>query len=173
MARTEYIYLKGKVKWCRPHQPDPWGNWKTDLYPDAESLSIVKQLKETKDGVTGIKNVIKKDEEGEYITLRRPQQKPIGGKLVAFTPPEVLDGSQTLPDGSSPPLRDTAIGNGTDATVKLQVYTHKTPGGGQARAIRWEAIRIDNLVTFSGRSDFTEDEEKQTRGLAEQPKPVW
>lgn len=173
MARTEFLYFKGKVKWCRPHQPDPWGNWKTEFYPIAEDLVRIKALKETQDGVSGIKNTIKKDEDGEFISLRRPQSKLMKGKVTGFAPPEVLDGATTLPDGSNPPLRDTAIGNGSDATVKVSVYTHGTPGGGKARACRWEAIRIDNLIPYEGRKDFTDIEERQIKGLAEQPKPLW
>jgi hypothetical protein len=170
---TEFLYLKGKVKWCRPQQPDPWGNWKTEFYPIPEDLAKIKALKETSNGVTGIKNTIKKDEDGEYVSLRRPQSKLMRGKVTGFAPPEVLDGSVVLPDGSNPPLRDTPIGNGTDATVKISVYTHSTPGGGKARATRWEAIRVDNLVPYKGRDEFTEGEEKQIRGLAESPKPLW
>lgn len=170
---TEFLYLKGKVKWCRPHMPDPWGNYKTEFYPTAEDLVKVKALKETKNGVSGIKNTIKKDEDGEYISLRRPQSKVMKGVVKGFTPPEVLDGSQTLPDGSNPPLRETPIGNGTDATIKISVYTHGTPGGGKARATRWEAIRVDNLVPYEGRKDFTDGEAKQVEGLAESPKPQW
>lgn len=170
-ARTEYIYLKGKVKWFRHTAPDPWGNWKHDLYLDNGSLNIIKELQTVKDGVNGIKNVLKKDDEGYYIAVRRPQQKMMRGKVVGFAPPEVLDGSVTLPDGSNPPLRDTNVGNGSDVTTKCAVYTHGTPGGGKAKAMRWESSRIDALVPFDGKADFNETEEKQIRGLSQQPKP--
>lgn len=174
MARTEIHYWKGKVKWCKPHAPDPWGNWKTDFYPIPEDLEKIKALKKTSDaGVNGIKNVIKKDEDGEFLALRRPQQKLMRGKVMGFTPPEVLDGATTLPDGTNPPLRDQPIGNGTDATVKVLVYTHGTPGGGQARAMRWESIRIDNLVPYKSREDFDPVTQKQIEGLSEQPKPMF
>lgn len=173
MAKSEFLYLKGKVKWCRPSAVDQWGNWKTELYPDAASLEILKELQAPKGNIAGVKTVLKKDEDGYFCTIRRPREKQYGGKAVGFAPPEVLDGSQTLPDGSNPPLRDINIGNGSDATIKIVVYTHRVPGAGDAkgRAIRWEAIRIDNLVPFTGKKDFNENEEQATRGLSEQPKP--
>lgn len=175
-VNTEYVYLNGKVKWCRPQVPDPWGNWKTDLYPTAESLNKFKELKETKtigkDLVQGLKNILKKDEDGEYFTVRRPQQKLIRGKVIGFAPPEILDGTKTNPDGSHPPLRDVIIGNGSDVTIKLAVYKHRTPGGGFARACRWESLRVDNLVPFT-KEDRPDDVEKQLRGLEDQPKPTW
>jgi len=170
MARTEQFYWRGKVNWCRPHQPDPWGNWKTNFYPIPEHLEQIRKLKETDNGVSGIKNTIKKDEDGEFIVLRRPQQKMMKGKVTGFSPPEVLDGSKTLEDGSNPPLRDTPIGNGSDVTVKVSVYQHGTPGGGKAKAMRWDAVRIDNLVPFV-KKGFSEEEGKQIGDLMDQPKP--
>lgn len=174
MANTTYVYLKGKVKWCRPSATDQWGNWKTDIYPDAESLEKIRELQIAEGNVAGIKTQLKKDDDGYYCTIRRPREKNYGGKMIGFTPPEVLDGTTTLPDGSNPPLRDVNIGNGTDATLKCVVYQHRVPAGGagaKGRAIRWEAIRVDNLVPFTGKNEFSEGEEKQTRGLAEEPKP--
>jgi hypothetical protein len=171
MARSEYVYLKGKAKWFRHTRPDEWGNWKHDIYLDDASVDLIRELQLTKGGVSGIKNVLKKDEDGYYMSLRRPTQKIMKGKVVGFQPPEVLDGATTLPDGSNPPLRDTTVGNGSDITTKCMVYQHPTPGGGQARAMRWESTRIDNLVPYEGRSEFTEQEAKMVDGLIEQPKP--
>lgn len=173
MAKTDYVYLKGKVKWFRASKPDDWGNWKTDLYLVPESLEKVRELQTASSGVSGIKNTLKKDEEGYFITLRRPTAKTIRGKLVGFTPPEVLDGTKTLPDGTNPPLGEVAVGNGSDVTIKLSVYQHGTPGGGKAKACRWEAARIDNLVPYEGKSDFTEGEKEQIEGLSEQPAPLF
>lgn len=164
---TEYIYLSGKGKWIRPNAPDPWGNWKMDLYPNEDSHNKILDLKTSQDGVSGIKNEVKKDPvDGYFITLRRPTQKVYKGKVQGFAPPIVLD-------KAGQPLRDTPIGNGSDVTVKVAVYTHGTPGGGKAKALRWEALRVDNLVPFEPKKDFAEDQEKQVRGLDEQPEQLF
>lgn len=173
--KNDFRYWKGKVKWCRPHSVDPWGNWKTEFYPDEASLNEIRELQTASGNISGIKTQLKKDDDGYYISLRRPQQKTYSGKVIGYKPPEVLDGSMTLPDGSNPPLRDVNIGNGSDATVKVICYTHRVPTtkDGRARAIRWEAIRIDNLVPFTGKKELMEDEANQVKGLSEQPKPKW
>jgi hypothetical protein len=161
---TDFVYLTGKAKWCRATQPDPWGNWKIDLYLIPESVEKVNELKTTVSGVSGVKNELKKDEDGYYVTLRRPTQKMMRGKVVGFAPPEVLD-------KEGKPFHEP-IGNGSDVTVKVSVYTHGTPGGGKARAMRWEAVRVDNHVPFQ-KQDFPGDRAEQVAGLAEQPEPLF
>ena len=170
---SDFIFLKGKSKWFRHQQPDPWGNWKHDLYLDKESIEKIRELQLPKNNVQGIKNVLKKDEDGYYVTLRRPQQKMMRGKVIGFAPPEILDGATTLPDGSNPPLRDVLVGNGSDIVTKVEIYSHPTPGGGRARAMRWLSSRIDNLVPFQSREELTDIEEKLTRDLADQPKQLF
>lgn len=162
---TENKYLRGKLSWVRPDKPDPWGNYKATIHPDVESLEIARGL-----AAEGVKNQIRKDEDGYYIVYRRPTQKLIRGKVQAFVPVEMLDGNTKLPDGSYAPLRDVMVGNGSDGVIKLQVYEHGTPSGGKAKAARLESIRIDNLVPFSGREQFTPDEQRQTKGLDDVPK---
>ena len=165
---NEYVFLKGKTKWFRANQPDSYGNWKHQLWLDGPSLEKFRELQTTKSGVQGIKNVLQKDDDGYYVTIRRPQQKLIRGKVVGFAPPEVLDGSKTLPDGTNPPLRDVIVGNGSDIVTKIEVYSHPIPGGGRAKAVRWMSSRIDNLVPYEGRKDFTEDEERLVKGIEDQ-----
>lgn len=160
-GKTEYVYLQGKAKWARVTTPDPWGNWKITLYLTPDSYNEVMRLK-----AEGLKNIIKKDEDGHHVTLRRPVNKEIKGKLVGFAPPEVIN-----PDGT--PLRDVLIGNGSDVTVKLEVYSHKTPGGGQAKAARLQGVRVDNLVVFELSRDFEEDQQYQVKGLQERPPQLW
>lgn len=175
MARSEFIFLKGKVKWFTHTRPDDWGNWKTDFYPVPEALDVIRDLCTAQGGVNGIKNTLKKDEEGYYITFKRPQNKPMKGKLVAFTPPVVLDGTKPpLADGTYPPLAsDVMVGNGSDATIKIEVYTHGTPGGGRAKAARWDSARIDNLIPYEGKKDFPPEVQAQLEGLSEQSKPTF
>jgi hypothetical protein len=161
MAKTEFLFIKGKTKWFRHTTPDPWGNWKHQLWPDNDGLELVRLLQ-----TQGLKNVLKKDEDGWFTTFRRPQQKMMRGKVVGFAPPEVLDAQGN-------PLRDILVGNGSDVTTKLAVYEHGTPGGGKAKAARWEASRVDNLVPFEKDRDFEPDQEKQIRNLEDQPAPLF
>lgn len=153
MAKTEYVFLQGKAMWCRPHMVDKFGNWKTGIYLTPESVDIVKGLQ-----VRGLKNVLSLHEDGYYMQFNRPQQKNYGGKVIGLVPPEVLDR-----DGK--PMREILIGNGSDITLKLEVYGFKKFPG---IAARWMAVKVDNLVPFVPPKDFTEDEEKATRGLTEQ-----
>ena len=153
-GRTEHIYLQGKAKWCKITAPDPWGNWKITLYPTPESLDKFKAL--------GVKNHLKRDEDGDNVTFRRPSQKIIRGKTVGFSPPLVIDSNGI-------PLEGVLIGNGSDVTVKLDYYGFKTPIGDTGKAVRLASIRVDNLVPFKPEADYTEDQIKAVAKLREQP----
>lgn len=159
LSKTEYVYFKGKAKWAKHTTPDKFGNWKITIYLDDEGYKKVLDLQKE-----GLKNVLGKDEDGNFVTFRRAQQKMIRGKVVGFAPPEVLN-----PDGT--PLRDVLVGNGSDVTVKVEVYAYKPPVGNPAKAARLMSIRVDNLVPFELSRDFDEDQAKQVGGLLEQPKP--
>lgn len=165
-GRTYNEYLTGKLSWVRAERPNQWGDWSIQIHPDAPSLEKVREL-----AAEGVKNTIKKDEDGYYVTYKRPTSKTYNGKVMPFGPPVVLDGSKPLEGGGYAPLENTgAIGNGSDGIIKLQIYSHRTPSGGQAKAARWESVRIDNLVPFQKQEEFTEEEQRASKGLAEQPK---
>lgn len=174
---ADWVYLKGKFKWCRPNKPDPWGNWKTDFYPTSEDMEKFRELKKTHPttGALGIRNVIKKDDDGEFITVRRPLEKEYGGVMKGFVPPMMLDGTKKMDDGNYMPLPiGTLIGNGSDGVLKIEVYSYRDPTSkGKARAIRWAGGRIDNLVPFEGKKDYSPDEEKQAEGFDKQPAAEW
>lgn len=169
MAAMEFIYLQGKCKWARLIQPDTQfgdSKWKITQYLNDESYNKVLKLKEP----PAILNHIKKDEDGYYVNLSRKTQLNVKGKLVALPPPEILDGSQKLPDGSHPPLRDVLIGNGSDVTTKCQVYTYQLKTGqGKGRALRLVSVRVDNLIPFEVKRDFTDIQKDSIAGLNEQP----
>ena len=154
---TETVFVQGKSMWARTQRPDEWGNWSLQLHLDNKSLEIVNKLIEQ-----GLKNRLKKDDDGYFMTFRRPTQKMMRGKVIGFTPVEVLD-----KDGKTP--IDVAIGNGSDVTLKLEVYQHGTPGGGKAKAARLQGVRVDNLVPFESEKDYDETRQEQTSGLDEQP----
>lgn len=170
MAQKTYIFLKGKAKWANKlFIPDQmYKCWSVLIYPDQDSYSKILELKAGKEGIQGILNVIKKDEDGYNITLKRPTEKKFNGKLQGFIPPLVLnaDNSPFNPQGPQ-------IGNGSDVTCKIEYYQYKRPTGGYGSAIRLESVRIDNLVPFEKSKDFPDAQAKQASGLTDQPPPLF
>lgn len=164
MAKSEYFYFQGKAKWFRPAKVNEWGKWSHVLYPDDKSLEIIRTLQSE-----GVKNVLKKDEDGYFISIGRNSEirrrSDAGGmKMVGMTPPEVIK------DGM--PFKEP-IGNGSDITTKVEVYQHSTPGGGKAKAMRWISSRIDNLIPYEMPNDQFPEEAKQTNGLEKQPEQLF
>jgi hypothetical protein len=160
---ADYIFFQGKAKWVKSAQPNKFGNWSHDIYFNDESLEKFKKLQQDTDLVEGIKNTLKKDEDGFYASISRPTSKLMKGKVVGFAPPIILD--QT-----GQPLVDVLIGNGSDITTKIEYYVYKKPiGTRKGSAIRWFATKVDNLIPFVSQRDFDDGQEKQVRGLAEQP----
>lgn len=160
MASKE-IYFKGKGKWIKHMTPNKWDKWAMTLYPDKESLELLRDLQ-----ADGVKNVIRKDEDGYFTNISRPTSKLIRGKVMAFVPPKVVgkDGKEDL--------ANTRIGNGSDVTVKCICYDHPTPTG-TAKAIRWEALRVDNLIPFEMDKDLDSQEAGQVEGLMDQPEHLF
>lgn len=156
---TEFIVLKGKGSWINHNRPDKFDKWGLMLHPDAEALEIIRDLQ-----AAGLKNQLKKDEDGYYCRFSRPIHKMIKGKLTPFTPPKIF-----LADGSPAP-EDISIGNGSDVAVKLAVYEHGTPSGGKAKAARWESLRIDNLIPYERERDQSPEDAVGYRGMEEVPK---
>ncbi len=160
---NEDVYLNGKAKFVYGIAPDMQFDkpaWKVTLYPDDASLEIIHQLKKE-----GMKNWEKRDDDGTYFTFKRPTVvlNKRSGKDIALTPPVVLDSEGQPFTGP--------IGNGSDVTVKLEVYQHNTPGGGKAKAARFAALRINSLVPADIKKDFTDRQLEVVKGLPEQPKP--
>jgi hypothetical protein len=112
-----------------------------------------------------VKNHVKKDDDGWFVTFKRPTERKFSGRVEGMDPPRVID-----KDGK--PI-ETRIGNGSDGIVKLEVYQHKTPNGGHAKAARWAALRIDNLVEFEAEKDFSEVEKAELKTLREEPEQLF
>lgn len=159
---TESVFLKGKAKWVRVHKPNQWDKWTCTLYPDPDSLTKILELKKQ-----GLKNTLRRDEDGEHMVFNRPTQKVIRGKLIPFAAPEAFGENSRLLH------KELQIGNGSDVTIKLEVYEHGTPNGGKAKAARFESIKVHNLVPFEPKRDFEEDQQKMLEGLLEQPDPIF
>lgn len=155
----ESMYFKGKGKWVKAHTPNEWGKWAMVLYPDNESLEKIRGLQ-----AKGLKNVIKKDDDGYHVAISRPTQKMFKGRVQGFAPPKVLD-----KDGID--MGNTPVGNGSDVTIKCEVYDHPTPTG-KSVAMRWEAVRVDNLVPFE-KDSFDPVTGEQVAGLAEQSEHIF
>ena len=160
---TEDVYVRGKGSYIYAYVPDQQFEkpaWKITLHPDDASLATIQQLKKE-----GMKNWEKRDDDGTYFTFKRPVTvlNKKSGKDISLSPPVVLDHEGQPFTGP--------IGNGSDVTVKLEVYSHNTPGGGKAKAARFAALRIDSLVPFETKRDFTDTQKEVVGGLADQPKP--
>jgi hypothetical protein len=160
-AKTEFVYIQGKVSWFKPFMTNKWNKYSTQIHPTPEGLEKIRELQ-----AEGLKNQIKKDDDGYYTTFTRPVSKEFrSGKIITFAPVEVFD-----KDGK--PF-DQPVGNGTDATLKIEVYEHETPGGGKAKAARWVSARIDNLIPFVPDKDYTEEQKASAEGLKEQPQQLF
>lgn len=161
MAKNTYIYIQGKVAWFRSQQPNQWNKYSVQIHPNEKGVEIIRDLQ-----AQGLKNQLKKDEDGYFCNISRPVTKEYAsGKLVSFTPVEVFDKEGVPYYGG--------VGNGSDATLKCEVYEHKTPGGGTAKAMRWVSARIDNLVPFEPDTDLTDQQKETASGLKEQPEQLF
>jgi len=148
----EFFKFDGKVKQCRHREVDTFNNWSTIFYPDAHSLEAFRNLKEEK----GLKNEIKKDEEGYFFWMRRPQQKMMKGSLVGFSPVEVVD-------AEGKPFGTEIIGDGSECTIKVEMYNYFPPSSRTPNhAIRWQGLKVNKLVPYTPKEK--EDNDGSTRG---------
>lgn len=158
---SELIDVQGKVKYIHAVNFNKYDKWSIVIYPTGPSLEIIRDLQ-----AQGIKNVMKKDDDGYFIQFSREPTKLIRGKVVAFPAPKVLG-----PDGK--PMDGLKVGRTSDVTVRLEVYPHGTPNGGKAKASRWDSVRVDNLVPWEIDKDLPPTEADQVRDLQKSPQPVW
>lgn len=158
-SKAENIFIQGKVSWFRPKVPNKWNKWSVQIHPDDKSLELIRELQ-----AKGVKNQLKKDDDGYFLAISRPVTKETAaGRILSFKPVEVFDADGKPYDGN--------VGNGSDATLKVEVYEHGTPGGGKAKAMRWVSARIDNLIPFETERDLNEFEKEAASGLSDQPIP--
>jgi len=132
---TQFIQLSGKAKWAKvkPSQLDEqYNNWSICLYLNRDSMD--KYMK------SGLRLNFKEDEDGKYLTLRRPAEKRFGNDVVEFDPPGVWKDGQAYTG---------TIGNGSQVTCKIEVYDTS-----RGKGHRLDGVRIDELVEF--KSENTE-----------------
>jgi hypothetical protein len=171
---TDYIYLKGKASWVQAHKVNEYGKWSMMLHPDTDSLNIIRDLQ-----AEGVKNVIKKDDDGYFVRLARPHEIKVKGKIVGMVAPEIYDGNKPLKDENTGeiigfyPFKEY-VGNGSDVIAKCEVYQHGIPGspGKKAKAIRWLSLRVDNLIPYTKKS-FDDASNESVAGFADQPKQLF
>ncbi len=158
-----YVYIQGKAAWCRFVTPNQWGKWSCQIHPNAEGLEVIRDMQGR-----GAKNVLKKDDDGYFCNIGRPVSKEYvkSGTIQAFDAPIVVDKEGKPLDGST-------VGNGSDVTLKVEWYEHKTPGGGKAVALRLESVRVDNLVPYEPDRDMTSHDKEAVAGLKDQPEQLF
>jgi hypothetical protein len=136
-----------------------FNKWHVTLHFTPESLEKFRELK--------LKTHLKKDDDGYFAKLSRPVSKLMRGKIHAFTPPQIFD-------KAGAPMGKTPIGNGSDVTVKCELYKYSPPGSKERlNAIRLESMRVDNLVPYEPKRDYTDEQAKAASGLADQPEPIF
>lgn len=166
---TEFVVLQGKTMYFRHKTPDMKFDpprWKHMLFPNPESLEKMRELQSE-----GVKNVIKKDpkENAYYVNLSRPTYREYTNPETGVTTRRNFDAPTIWKADGKTPWGDELVGNGSDVTTKLEVYTHRTPGGGKAKACRWLSSKIDNLVPYNPERDNDPYENAGSRDMDKQP----
>jgi len=165
-GKTTFEYFQGKAHWAKLNAPDlEYQNWNVKVYLTPESYDKFMALKEPKGDVEGILNEVRKEEDGYSVVFRRPLAKMWSGVSTRLAPPTVVD-KDGIPYGGN-------IGNGSDITVKCEVYQYNKPfKKGKGTAIRMLAVKVDHLIPFErGEETISEANKKASKGL-EQDAPV-
>ena len=159
--KEEEVFLKGKIKWCKHIRPDTtYNKWSVVMYITGDELDKAREWQATQ----GIKNTIRKDDDGWYITLSRKTTITVKGRDVGLEPPRVF----TMANGPDGPVEvpvNEAIGNGSDGVAKCILWSSRNYPG---KNLRWEALRIDNLIKFDAKSDYPDGGEG-LKNLKEEP----
>ena len=133
---SELVNFTGKVRFVQAVDLNKFGKWSIQFYPDTDSLEHLRDLQ-----AQGIKNVMKKDEEGYNIQISRPPSIEFQkGVATPVTAPKVRDKDKNPIDGRS-------VGDGSDAIVTVELYSYKVPNSERrGKAIRFYGLTINELV---------------------------
>lgn len=128
-------FVKGELVWIktqrdRPEEYEGKKSWSVTVYPDKESLDLVREMQ-----ADGIKNKVKKDDKGWFVKFSRPcQQVNKDGKVTkVFDPPVIVDENGNVVDGP--------VSNGAIGTVKVDFYEHPVKGG-KSHAARLVGVKL-------------------------------
>jgi hypothetical protein len=135
MAVLKKIVLKGKSRWDHVTSPGKFKKWTIDLCLDAESLTMMLQLKKE-----GVLNKLKHSDDGYWVALGRPTEiKLRDGTSQGILPPVIRDREGKIFTGR--------IGDGSDIVCYLDVRSYKNPISGEAgMALRLTGVDIENLA---------------------------
>lgn len=170
MSKTKIIDIHGKVKYIHAVNIGKYGYWDVVLYPDEASLNIINELKSQ-----GLKNHLKKDDDGYYMLFKREPQKVMRGVMVPFMAPKVVLHNPDKPSEPKP-FDGNKVGYGSDVTARLEVYPYGGKGGvAPGIACRWDSLKVNNLVEFNiDKSDWPEEEKENIKSLGASPEPeLW
>lgn len=122
------IYFQGIAKWAKVHKPDEtYDRFTIDLYMNDESWAAYKKC--------GLQLKKRESEDGKYVTF--------GVARTRLVKEEVVISSVEVLDSEGKPFKGD-IGNGSEVTVKVEIYnTTKGP------AHRLKAVRVDKLVEYT------------------------
>ena len=130
------MYMQGKSYWARVHKPDEkYNRYTLDFYPDEASWKAYKS--------SGLQLKERESEHGTYVKLVVPAARMTKKGDVIKATVEVLD------EDNQPTTEN--IGNGSEVTVKIEVFdTEKGPGH------RLLAVRADKLVEYNDPNKVSE-----------------
>jgi len=131
------VYLQGKILWAnsvfnKDTKFDEDGVWKATVALDDPSLDVLSN--------SGLRLQVKETEDGNVVNFRRKCVSVFKGERVTMDPIDVVDADGNKLTGG--------IGNGSDVTVKVEVYTSKFGMGH-----RLEAVRVDTLIPYEGENN--------------------
>lgn len=138
---TEHFYFQGKAKWAKLGLgDDPTFNsdqeyecWKVNVYLDDPSWESFRK--------SGLRLEPKEDDDGKYVTFRRPFRKLIKNEIVEFEKPPVLVADKETGKNN---VMNGLLGNGSDVIVKVAVYDSR-----KGKAHRLEAVQVQTLVEYN------------------------
>lgn len=158
---SKLIDIHGKVKYIHAVALNKYNRWSITLYPTDESMKLLRELKSE-----GLKNEFQRDDDGDYMSFHRDPEKLVRGKTRAFAAPKVIDKDGNLMDGYR-------VGWGSDVTCRLEYYKNGPKSPYKFAAVRWDSLRVDNLVPFEAERDLPPTEAAEVKSLkeAEEPKP--
>ncbi len=164
--KTWEVYLHGMFQYVRTPQLDQFGKWSAKVYLTPESLEIVRELQ-----LKGLKNRLRKDDDGYNCTISTlPSKETKTGKTITFPAPTVL-----MKDENGIPVPLTVpVGNGSKGIAKMEVYEHQVPNStSKAVAWRWKSLLVEDLIPFTPKTDFNEEEMKVVSGLVDQKEQLF
>lgn len=128
---TTYLKFTGPCKWAKILNPDKkYNNYQIQVYLDKVTKEAYQK--------SGIQVQIKNDDDGEYVTFRRPVQKIIKGQLVDLGKPRLVDKNDAP--------TEVLVGNGSIVQVTVAVYDTV-----KGRGHTLMEVRIIDLVKYEGK----------------------